>query len=196
MPSCEDASRGPNMRAKKKVAGALRRYARSSAWVHWNKTAARMRAHEANMFLLGVIPNRNVPAERAWDAADWICSSIGDTDGVARFWQTVRDMEPARLRGFLRYGYSGQAFRHAIGTTRASPDCSPHRRASVDETKPDVHASYRRTPLPRVLSTRLAICRRASLLHSMRSHWRSARSGAHQAGRRVLSVLSEPSALG
>lgn len=118
----------PNIRTKRKVTKALRNYSRSMPnWVRWNGTTTKMRPFTANAFLLGVMLDRSVPAERAWDAAEWICSSIGDTTEVSSLWQAIVDMETPRLRGFLRYGYGGKAFhRHYKTFARLLPLAAEH----------------------------------------------------------------------
>lgn len=101
----------PNVRTKRNVAKALRRHTRSMpGWVHWSKITSKMRAHDANSFLMGVMLDRGGLAERAWDAAEHFCSSVGDPEDVSRLWNNILAMEPPRLRGYLRYGYGGKAF--------------------------------------------------------------------------------------
>lgn len=103
----------PNIRTKRRVCKALRQYARSRlAWVRWSKKTSKMRPDTANSFLLGVMLDHSGDTYRAWDAADWIRSAVGDSDDVASLWRRLREMEPRRLRGFLRYGYGGKAFHH------------------------------------------------------------------------------------
>lgn len=110
------------------VAKALRRYGRSLAdWARWKSKSTKMRPHAANAFLLGVMFDRSVPWERAWDAADWMCSSIGDPEDVTSVWHALVKMDASRLRGFLRYGYGGQAFhRHYKTFARLLPQASEH----------------------------------------------------------------------
>jgi endonuclease III len=86
-----------------------------------------MRPHAANAFLLGVMFDRSVPWERAWDAADWMCQSIGDPENVASVWHALANMESRRLLGFLRYGYGGKAFhRHYKTFARLLPQAAEH----------------------------------------------------------------------
>lgn len=120
--------RRPNIRTKRRVAAALRRHVRSMEdWVRWTSTTTKMRPHAANAFLLGVMLDRSVKAELAWDAADWICWAIGDSKDPALFWKELATMEPVRLRGFLRYGYGGRAFhRHYKTFGRLLPEAAKH----------------------------------------------------------------------
>jgi len=115
-------------RKRQGVAKALRCYARSLAgWTRWSSKSTRMRPDAANEFLLGVMFDRSVPWERAWDAAKWMCSSIGDPQDVTSVWQALARMEPPRLRGFLRYGYGGYAFhRHYKTFARLLPRAAEH----------------------------------------------------------------------
>lgn len=110
------------------VAKELRRYARSlTEWRHWESKTTKMRPHAANAFLLGVMFDRSVLWERAWDAADWMCTSIGDPKDVTSVWRTLAKMDKARLRGFLRYGYGGKAFhRHYKTYARILPQAAEH----------------------------------------------------------------------
>ncbi len=65
----------PNLRTKRKVAKALCRHTRSmEVWVRWSKITSKMRAYDANAFLMGVMLDRGGLAERAWDAAKWLAS--------------------------------------------------------------------------------------------------------------------------
>lgn len=118
----------PNIRTKRKVAKALRQHARSlSDWVRWSSTTTKMRPRVANSFLLGVMLDRNVVADRAWDAAEWICDALGDSNDIASLWRALRDMDEARLRGFLRYGFGGYAFhRHYRTFARLLPEAGEH----------------------------------------------------------------------
>lgn len=115
-------------RQQTRVAAALRRYGRTLAdWTRWKSKATKMRPHAANAFLLGVMFDRNVPWERAWDAADWMCSSIGDPGDPRAVWRALKSMDARRLRGFLRYGYGGYAFhRHYKTFARLLPQAASH----------------------------------------------------------------------
>jgi hypothetical protein len=86
-----------------------------------------MRPRTANAFLLGVMLDRSVPADRAWEAAKWICDSLGDDRDVSCLWIALRDMERTRLKGFLRYGFGGKAFhRHYKTFARLLPQAAGH----------------------------------------------------------------------
>ncbi len=96
-------------------------------WVRWSDKTSRMRPHTANAFVLGVMLDRSVKADRAWDAADWICWALGDSDDATTVWRTLASMESGRLRGFLRYGNGGGAFhRHYKTFARLLPQAARH----------------------------------------------------------------------
>jgi len=118
----------PNVRTKRNVAKALRRHTRSMPeWVRWNKITSKMRAHEANTFLMSVMLDRGGLAERAWEAAEQFCSSVGNPDDVASLWSGILAMDQPRLRGYLRYGYGGKAFHRYYKTfTRLLPQAAEH----------------------------------------------------------------------
>ena len=98
-------------RAQKRVASALRTYSRSmDSWVRFRGSAARMRATTANEFLLGVMLDRSIPYERAWESAEWIVSLVGDESDPAVLWRNFTDLDAKRLLGFMRYGFGGKAF--------------------------------------------------------------------------------------
>lgn len=105
------------------IANALRSHGRSlTSWARWRAGDANFGPHAANAFLLGVMFDRNVHWERAWDAGDWLSKSLGDPNDVAAVWTALSRMKPNRLRGFLRYGYKGQAFhRHYRTFARLLP---------------------------------------------------------------------------
>lgn len=117
-----------NSSRQKTIARALRDYSRSlSQWAKWSGKNTKMRPNTANSFLLGVMFDRSIPWERAWDAASWMCDSIGDPEDVASVWRALADMDPTRLRGFLRYGYGGKAFhRHYKTFARLLPLAAKH----------------------------------------------------------------------
>jgi len=118
----------PNIVRLRKVASALRKHARTmSGFVRWSKATSKMYPPEANTFLLGVILDRSVQWQRAWDAAEWICKILGKKDDVAALWTAIAEMEPVRLRGFLRYGYGGKAFhRHYKTFSNLLPQAANH----------------------------------------------------------------------
>ncbi len=117
-----------SIRVQRRVVKALRGYARSLAeWARWTDKTSRMRPDSANAFLLGVMFDRSIPWERAWDAGEWICEAVGDPEDVTAMWRALAGMEPSRLRGFLRYGYGGQAFhRHYKTFARLLPQAAEH----------------------------------------------------------------------
>ena len=110
------------------IAKALRSHGRSlTSWARWRASDANFSGHDANAFLVGVMFDRTVPWQRAWDAGAWLCTSIGDPNDVAAVWATLSKMDRTRLRGFLRYGYGGQAFhRHYKTFARLLPLAARH----------------------------------------------------------------------
>jgi endonuclease III len=99
--------------SQRSVARALRAYGRTQVgWARWKSRATKMRPDVANSFLLGVMLDRGVRAERAWDAGEWMVDSLSDWDkgNVRSVWRALAKMDPRRLRGFMRYGYGGYAF--------------------------------------------------------------------------------------
>ena len=101
----------PNIRTKKKVAKGLQHYGRSmDDWVLPTEKSKRFSGMAANSFLLGVLFDRNIKADRAWDAGEWINESMGDERDPAALWRTLATLEKKRIEGFLRYGYGGKAF--------------------------------------------------------------------------------------
>ena len=87
----------PNIRTKRKVAAALRKHAWGMEdWARWKTTTTKMRPQTANAFLLGVVLDRSVKADRAWEAAEWICDAIGDSKDPAIFWKELVSMEGCR----------------------------------------------------------------------------------------------------
>ena len=64
----------------------------------------------ANAFLLGVMFDKFITADRAWEAGEWINDSLGDPGDVGTLWKELKTIEKRRLIGFLRYGRGGSAF--------------------------------------------------------------------------------------
>jgi len=54
--------------------------------------------------------DRNIPAGRAWEAAEWVNDSLGDPGDITALWRNLVEIEAKRLLGFLQYGYGGKAF--------------------------------------------------------------------------------------
>lgn len=101
----------PNIRTKRNIAKGLRQYGRTMEdWVRPTDKARRFRALAANSFLLGVLLDRTIKADRAWDAGQWISEAMGDESDPSVLWKTLATIEKRRLTGFLRYGYGGKAF--------------------------------------------------------------------------------------
>ena len=115
-------------KAQRNVAAALRKHSRSMEnWVRFRGSAARLRPRTANAFLLGVMLDRSVLFQRAWDSAEWIVDAVGDVADPAVLWRNLQDMERRRLLGFMRYGYGGKAFhRHYKTFARTLPMAAEH----------------------------------------------------------------------
>lgn len=114
-----------NIGTKRKIISALRAYGKNLA--KWSQTKTKLSPKRANVFLLGTIFGRSINADRAWEAAEWICDSMGDDDDPSIMWKTFKTIEPKRLRGFLRYGYGGYAFhRHYKTLSRQIPEAANH----------------------------------------------------------------------
>jgi endonuclease-3 len=114
-----------NIRTKRKIISALRAYGKNLA--KWSQTKTKLSPKRANVFLLGTIFGRSINADRVWEAAEWICDSMGDDDDPSIMWKTFKTIEPKRLRGFLRYGYGGYAFhRHYKTLSRQIPEAANH----------------------------------------------------------------------
>ena len=96
---------------KKKISKALLSHSKHMEdWVKPIKGKKYFSHHAANSFVIGVLFDRGVIAERAWIAAEWMNNSIGDKADGSAVWNNLKKMEAKRLRGFLRYGYGGFAF--------------------------------------------------------------------------------------
>jgi hypothetical protein len=89
------------------IACALLAYAKKIAWAEPITSVKRFSAHAGNAFLLGVMFDRSVKAEAAWDAAKSINDSLGDSDDPAELWTSLTKLEKACLVRFLRYGNGG-----------------------------------------------------------------------------------------
>lgn len=100
-----------NIRTKRKVVAALKAYARTmEEWAHPIATIKKLRPSAANSFLLGVMFDRNIDADKAWGAGEWINDSLGAPGDPSALWQALVTIEKKKLIGFLRYGYGGKAF--------------------------------------------------------------------------------------
>ena len=100
----------PNIRTKKIVL-ALRRHASTmGGWVKFTDKHRRFRSSAANTFLLAVLLDRSIKAEKVQDAAEWMNKSLGEKNDPTVLWKNLLKLEKKRLLGFLRYGYRGKAF--------------------------------------------------------------------------------------
>lgn len=79
-------------------------------WVRPTEKTSKFRASNANSFLLGVMFDRNINAEIAWEAGRWINDSLGDPNDPSVLWEKLIKLDKKRLLGFLRYGNGGYAF--------------------------------------------------------------------------------------
>lgn len=79
-------------------------------WVKPIKNKRRFRASAANAFILGVMFDRSIKADRAWEAAEWINDSLGDPEDITILWEELKKLPDQNLSGFLRYGYGGKSF--------------------------------------------------------------------------------------
>lgn len=60
--------------------------------------------------MLGVMFDRSIKADRAWEAAEWINDSLGDPKDITILWKELQKLPKQNLTGFLRYGYGGKSF--------------------------------------------------------------------------------------
>jgi len=54
----------------------------------------------ANAFLLGVMFDKFITADRAWEAGEWINDSLGDPGDIGSLWKELKTIEKRRLIGF------------------------------------------------------------------------------------------------
>lgn len=100
-----------NIRTKQKVVASLKAYAWTmEEWVFPINRAKKLRPSAANSFLLGVMFDRNIDADKAWEAGEWINDSLGDLNNPSTLWKALVTIDKKQLIGFLRYGYGGRAF--------------------------------------------------------------------------------------
>jgi len=81
----------------------------------------------ANAFVLGVMLDRSVQAQWAWDAAESMQEMLGDPADIRGLWLRLVRMEKRRLTGYLRYGNGGRVFhRHYKTFVRLLPLAAQH----------------------------------------------------------------------
>lgn len=96
-------------------------------WVNPTAKKTKFRGGTANSFLLGVMLDRSIPAEQAWDAANWINKVMGDDKDPKILWHNLVKVHQINLRGFLRYGFGGKAFhRHYNVFSKLLPKAAQH----------------------------------------------------------------------
>ena len=95
--------------SKKRIANKLLKYGEYlDDWVRPVEEKRRFSLYRANSFFVGVLLDRQIDAQRAWNAADWIVELIGRDEHD--LWTTTRKMETPNLEGFMRYGWGGMSF--------------------------------------------------------------------------------------
>ena len=83
-------------------------YQRSSNAPRWSRIRKRITKTKANAFFVGVMLDQNQPADRAWDAAEYLVNNyFNETDD---FWGEIANTHLATIRTICRTGYEGQAF--------------------------------------------------------------------------------------
>jgi endonuclease III len=97
---------------KQRVADALVFHYRNhmSDWGTAIRSVRKFSASGANNFLLGVMFDRSINADQAWQSGKRINDALGDPEDVAALWRALAKIEKKRLLGFLRYGHGGRAF--------------------------------------------------------------------------------------
>jgi hypothetical protein len=96
-------------------------------WVRPISRARKLRAEAANAFLVWVMFNRSILADRAEKAAHGFVDALGDPSEIGAFWHKLLSMKGPKLLGFLRYGYGGQSFhRHYKTFGRQLPEAASH----------------------------------------------------------------------
>ena len=96
----------------KQIVKALLSYGKTlEEWAQPVEKTSKLRGSTANVFLLGVMLDRSILAQRSWEAANWINDAIGDSEDVRALWVNLKELqkEKKRLEGFLRYGFGGKA---------------------------------------------------------------------------------------
>ena len=97
-------------RVQSKIAKALLKHAES---LDWGKPVEDLRPFtlpKANKFFVGVLFDQDMDTAWAWDAADWIVKSVESfVDEESGFWNYIANLEEARLKGFMQYGWGGYA---------------------------------------------------------------------------------------
>ncbi|WP_200255650.1 hypothetical protein [Halorhodospira neutriphila] len=98
-------------KTQKRVAERLIEYTENMEdWAQPTEKIRRLSAHGANSFLIGVLFDRKIEAESAWEAGEWISLILGDNSDPSVLWNNIYSLDLKKLKGFVRYGYGGQPF--------------------------------------------------------------------------------------
>lgn len=99
------------MKTSKRVVRALIKYAKENYNTPRHKRKiSKFSVQGANNFFLGVMLDRSINADYAWNAAKFISETLGDPIDSSVLWKKLYTLEKRRLLGFLRYGNGGYAF--------------------------------------------------------------------------------------
>lgn len=101
----------PTWNTKRKIVNGLLEYAkRLPDWARWTKTKRKLTLPAANKLLLGLMWDRSMNADLAWDNARQVLTLIDAPNDGSTFWESVDKLETRRLRNFLHYGNGGKSF--------------------------------------------------------------------------------------
>ena len=95
----------------KKIVKKLKKYAKGMGnWVKPVDSPRRLKRFEANAFIIGVLLDQTIVAERAWSSGKWIAESLASEEDGSGLWENIEKMNERRMVGFMRYGRDGFAF--------------------------------------------------------------------------------------